>query len=228
MFGCGLFFMLSEKREHIWMLMYRTIWQCIANCLSQFLKEPPLNKCLIECQSYKTNGIVPKMNKTVFLCFHSPKKRPHFKLDPWSDAHSLRPRIKLTTVGRFSCCRLVDLEPTAKIHRHDPRAAIRRRIGIFYYFESLFEIFWVSVLNILSFCLKGSFKTGRPRPTAKILRHDARAAIRRSFDIFYYFESLYFVPIILKIVDFAPTAKILRHDPRFSLNISPISCTHVW
>ena len=32
---------------------------------------------------------------------------------------------------------------------------------------------------------------GRPRTTAKILQHDPRAAIRRRFHIFYYFESLF-------------------------------------
>ena len=95
--------------------------------------------------------------KLFFLCFYSPKTRLHLKKDRWSDAHSVGARIKLTTVGRFSCCRLVDLAPRPRFSDTILRLPSAVELTCF---ESLWSIFWVSVL-------KGSFKkrwTSPPRP----------------------------------------------------------------
>ena len=135
--ACSLYFQKKENTFECWCIgPYDNALQCVL--------VPFSNKCLYLClikqkrHSNETKGLVPKLNKTVFslFLFSQNKTASQKRLMVWCSQCGRQNKtddgrtILVLSVGRP--------RTTAKILQHDPRAAIRRRFHIFYYFESLF------------------------------------------------------------------------------------------
>ena len=167
--ACSLYFQKKENTFECWCIgPYDNALQCVL--------VPFSNKCLYLClikqkrHSNETKGLVPKLNKTVFSLFLFSKNKIAFQIKLMAWCLQCPPKIKLFFLSMlfilqnkttFQIGPMVRCSQSPRQNKTDDGRT-------------------TLVLSV-----------GRPRTTAKILQHDPRAAIRRRFHIFYYFESLF-------------------------------------